>query len=214
MTMIKRKNKGAGSQPAPMSSKRARLLSLSGDTLLTKDHARKLKMPDFIATLEVRQWKQEASLVRSYFQHTNAPESTATQLFGVLNGALHRVINHEVTNAELKKYSAALIRQFETEKSKQRLNIEYKKLFDDYQLRELEKEAQTEARFTSRILTTVEARYYRKNMQHRLDQQFSDDETDQNTNDLEQLDLTNRLKDDENPLIQEKVAQVQEKCIF
>lgn len=60
-------------------------------------------MPDFIASLEARQWKQEASLVRSYFQHTDIPESTSNQLMTVLNGTLHRIINNKDADAKLKQ---------------------------------------------------------------------------------------------------------------
>lgn len=140
---------------------------------------------------------EEASLVRSYFQHTDIPESTSNQLMTVLNGTLHRIINNEDADVKLKNYSTALIRQLESEKSKQKLKMEYMKLLNDYQIGVLEEEAQTEARFTSRILTTVEAKPHRKNMQRRLDQLFNDDETDEDTNDAGQLDLTSRLEDEE-----------------
>lgn len=193
----KRKQKKTTLQSAPISSKRACLANLPGNTILTKDLAKKSKVPDFIASLEARQWKQEASLVRSYFQHTDIPESTSNQLMTVLNGTLHRIINNEDADAKLKNYSTDLIRQLETEKSKQKLNMEYRKLLNDYQIGELEEEAQTESRFTSRILTTVEAKAHRKNMQRRLDQLFNDDETDEDTNDAGQLDLTSRLEDEE-----------------
>ncbi|KAI8087783.1 uncharacterized protein B0P05DRAFT_374210 [Gilbertella persicaria] len=209
MTTNKRKQKEITLQSAPISSKRACLGNLPGNTVLTKDLARKLKAPDFIATLEVREWKQEVSLARSYFQHTDMPESTSKQLMTVLNGTLHRIINNKDADAKLKNYSTALIRQFKTEKSKQKLNMEYRKLLNDYRLGELEEKAQTEARFTSRILTTVEAKAHRKNMQRRLDQLFNDDETEEDTNDAGQLDLTNRLEYEEDPLSEEETADIQ-----
>ncbi|KAL9538348.1 hypothetical protein PS6_011580 [Mucor atramentarius] len=209
MTTNKRKQKETALQSAPISSKRACLANLPGNTVLTKNFARKSKVPDFIATLEARQWKQEVSLVRSYFQHTDMPESTSKQLMTVLNGTLHRLINNKDADAKLKNYSAALIRQFKTEKSKQKLNMEYRKLLNDYQLGELEEEAQTEARFTSRILTTVEAKAHRRNMQRRLDQLFNDDKTDEDTNDAGQRDLTSRLEDEEDPVSEEETGSVQ-----
>ncbi|KAI8640269.1 hypothetical protein BD408DRAFT_243462 [Parasitella parasitica] len=209
MTTNKRKQKETTLQSAPISSKRACLRNLPGNTVLTKDLARKLKTPDFIATLEAREWKQEASLVRSYFQHTDIPESTSKQLMTVLYGTLHRIINNKDADAKLKNYGIALIRQFETENSKQKLNMEYRKLLNDYQLRELEEEAQTEARFTSRILTTVEAKAHRKNMQDRLDQLFNDDGTDEDTNDAGQSDLTSHSEDEDDPLCEEETANVQ-----
>ncbi|KAG2198735.1 hypothetical protein INT47_005420, partial [Mucor saturninus] len=193
----KRKQKKTTLQSAPIISKRACLANLPGNTILAKDLARKSRVPDFIASLEARQWKQEASLVHSYFQHTDIPESTSKQLMTVLIGTLHRIINNKDTDAKLKNYSTALIRQLETEKSKQKINMEYRKLLNDYQIGELEEEVQNNARFTSRILTTVEAKAHRKNMQRRLDQLFNDDETDEDINDAGQLDLTSSLEDEE-----------------
>lgn len=208
MTTNKRKIKETVSQSASTSSKKACLSNLPGDTILTKDFARKLKTPDFIATLEARQWKQEASLVCSYFQHTNVPESTPVHFFfTLLDGALHRIIDNKDVDPRLKIYSTALIRQHGNESYKKKLVIEYKKLYNEYQLGELEEEAQTEARFTSRILTTVEAKYHRKNMQSKLDNMFRNDEIDgeDNANNLEQLSMTSQLDYDN----EEEMAEAQ-----
>lgn len=126
----------------------------------------------------------------------------------VLNGALYRIIKNEDVDVKLKSYSTALLRQLETEKSKQKLNVEYKKLLNDYQIGKLEEEAQTEARFTSRILTTTEAITQRKNMQRRLDQLFHDDETDEDANDAGQLNLTSLLENEQDSG-EEETANIQ-----
>lgn len=118
------------------------------------------------------------------------------------------LLDNKDADAKLKKYSAVLILQYETEKSEQKLNMKYKKLFNDYQLGELEEEAQTEACFTCQILATVEAKSYRRNMQRRLGPLFNDDEADEDTNDLEQSDLTSHVEDEDEPPSQEEIAEV------
>jgi hypothetical protein len=205
MATNKRKQREATLQSAPIGSKRACLRNLPGNTVLTKDLAKKLKVPTFIATLAVREWKQEASLVRSYFQYTDIPESTSSQMMTVLHGALHRIIRNKDGDEKLKIYSTSLIQQFETQKSKLKVKKEYKKHLDEYELEEIEEEAHSEARFTSRILTTVEAKTHRKNMQRRLDELDSDDE---DTSDG-QLDLTSRSEVEEDHLSEVEIAVVQ-----
>ncbi|OBZ89730.1 hypothetical protein A0J61_02221 [Choanephora cucurbitarum] len=206
MTANKRKQKEATSKSIPKTFKRACLANLPGSTVLSKDLAKILKVPGFIATLEVRQWKQEATLVRSYFQHTDIPENTSNQLITVLNGALQRIIKNENADAKLKCYSVALVRQFKTEKSKQRFNMEYRKLFNGYQVEKLEEEAQTEARVISRILTTVEAKAHRKNTQSRLDQLIKHDETDRYTDDNAHSDLESGSEDENDCPSEEETA--------
>lgn len=92
--------------------------------------------------------------------------------------------------------------------------MEYRKLLKDYRIGELEEEAQTEARFTSRILTTVEAKAHRKNMQRRLDQLFNDDEIDEDANDAGQLDSTSRLEDEEETGVLQVSQSVVDFCIY
>ncbi|KAI8364528.1 hypothetical protein EDC96DRAFT_511019 [Choanephora cucurbitarum] len=209
MDTKKRKQKDTVLSSSSCSSKRACLSNLPGNTILTKDIAKQLKVPDFIASLEARQWKQEASLVRSYFQYTDLPESTQKQLMTVLNGALHRMINNKDIDDKLKCYSTGLLRQFKTEKSKQRLVMEYRKLLKHQQIGELEEEAQTEARFTSRILLTVEAKAHRKSMERRLYQLTDDDETNCDEINVGESDLGSFLEDKEDDFNKDEAADVQ-----
>jgi len=59
--------------------------------------------------LEARQWKQEASLVKSYFQHTDTPEDTPNQMMTVLNGTFNKIIKAKDADVKLKAYGAVLI---------------------------------------------------------------------------------------------------------
>ncbi|KAL9556013.1 hypothetical protein MBANPS3_002071 [Mucor bainieri] len=150
MASAKRKQEATGSQSAPVINKRACLANkLSGNTIPTQEFATKLSAPSFIASLEARRhWKMKSALVKSYFEHTDMPKNSPIELLTVLNG------------------------------SKQVFDQEYKKAFNEHQINALERNAEYEARTTSRILTTVEAQTHRMQMQQRLDGLDNEEEDD------------------------------------
>ncbi|KAG1228572.1 hypothetical protein G6F68_007371 [Rhizopus microsporus] len=64
------KTKAASIQGAKSSSiKRASLDALPGSFVLSPILVKKLKIPSFIANLQARSWKNDKSLVESYFKH-------------------------------------------------------------------------------------------------------------------------------------------------
>ncbi|KAL9545931.1 hypothetical protein PS6_007948 [Mucor atramentarius] len=102
----RRKLKATAPKAANSPNNRACIVNFPGNTTIPKDFAWKLKAPDFIASLEARQWKQEASLVKSYFQHTDTPEDTPNQMMTVLNGTFHKIIKAKNADVKLKAYGA------------------------------------------------------------------------------------------------------------
>lgn len=161
------------------SSKRACLANLPGNTNISDELAQKLCIPGFISNLEVRNWKQEASLVKSYFKYTAAPEDQTNQMMTVLNGALHKIIKAKDADIKLKNYSAALIEQFRSSDSKTRFTKEYTKAYTNFEVEEQEEQAEAQARVTSRILTTFQAKTHKNKMKERLNDLFNESSDDE-----------------------------------
>ncbi|KAL9540792.1 hypothetical protein MBANPS3_009487 [Mucor bainieri] len=134
-----------------------------------------------VLAAQAREWKKETSLVHSYINNAFRPETSPNRMMAVLIGTFRKIVEHKDLDSKLKDYCAALIQQFKSEESKERFRKEYRKLYNEHQISELEEEADSEARITSRIITTVESRAHRENMQKRLDQWFNEDE--RNTDD-------------------------------
>jgi hypothetical protein len=160
------------------SSKRACLANLPGNTIISSELAQNLCIPGFISSLKVLDWKQEASLVKSYFKYTVVPEDQPNQMMTVLNGALHKIIKAKDADIKLKNYSAALVRQFESSNSRNRFTKEYTKAYINFEVEEQEKQAEAQARVTSRILTTFQAKTHKDKMKKRLDDLFNEDSDD------------------------------------
>jgi hypothetical protein len=155
----------------------------------------KLQIPSFIAKLEVRYWKQEESLVGSYFEETTRTKDTPEQFLAVLIGAMRKIASSQEVDAKLGGYCTALIHQFSTDNSRCRLFKTYKKAQMEIKIKENEEEASTEARLTSRLLTTIEAVNYRDDIQERLDALFKEESSDNdvisNNNNVFILSLSN-----------------------
>lgn len=159
-------------------SKRACLNNLAGNTVMSTDLSRKLSTPTFISSLKVKNWKQEASLVESYFKYTAIPESNSNRMMTVLVGTMRKISKASDVEAKLKNYCDSPVKQFRTSNSKNRFLPEYKKTYNNFAIKEQEETAREEARITSRILTTIEAKIHKEKMKERLDSLFyeSDDE--------------------------------------
>lgn len=161
------------------SNKRACLANLPGSTVISSELAQRLCIPCFISSLEVRNWKGEASLVKSYFKYTVAPEDQPNHMMVVLNGALHKITKAKDADTKLKNYSADLIKQFESSASKSKFKKEYKKAYTNFEVEEQEEQAEAQARVTSRILTTFQAKSHKDKMKKRLDNLFNESSDDE-----------------------------------
>lgn len=195
---LKEKSKASStSQPEKVtrtsSNKRACLNALPGKSKLPMNVVQKLNVPSFIAKLEVRYWKNEASLIESYFEETMRTNDKPEQFFAVLMGAMKKIAVSQEIDSRWTSYCSALIQQFQTDNSKRFFLKIYRKVQSEMKIKENEEEADMEARLTSRLLTTIETVKHKDHTQKRLDALFeegSDNDVISNNNHFYILSLT------------------------